>query len=36
MSILKAQNKSIFIEKDFHYMAGKIKAEGKFVKNLME
>lgn len=36
MSILKAKNKSIFIEKDFHYMAGKIKAEGRMVKNLME
>lgn len=35
MSILKAKNKSIFIEKDFHYSPGKIRAEGRMVKNLM-
>lgn len=36
MSILKAKNKSIFIEKESHYGGGNIKAEGRLVRGLVE
>lgn len=36
MSILKAKNKSIFIEKDYHSIPSTIKAQGKLIKNLLQ